>query len=505
MSDALIRLHPSDNVAIVRRAVAAGESIAPGLMAATDIPSGHKIALQPIARGAPIVKYGQAIGQAATDIPVGAHVHTHNLAVAEAHAAPPSGSNGGGAAAAPLCRATFMGYPRADGRTGTRNFIVVMVSVNCSATAARAVADHFSRSGELDDYPAIDGVVALTHGTGCGLAVESEGYRLLTRTLAGYATHPNVVGTVMIGLGCEANQIDRLLEAEGLSPSPDLATMTIQDLGGTRRTIEAGIEAVRAMLRANASLKREPCDLSGLTLALECGGSDGFSGISANPALGYATDLLVAHGGTAVLSETPEISGGEHLLARRARDPAVAQRLLERVQWWHDHMAATGARLDDNPSPGNRAGGITTITEKSLGAIAKAGTSPLTAVYGYAERIDEHGLVFMDTPGYDPVAVTGQVAGGCNLVCFTTGRGSTAGYKPAPCVKLATNTPMFRRMADDMDLDCGGIVTGTHSVEEMGRAIFDKLIAVASGEKTASEMQNYGDNEFVPWQLGATM
>ncbi|TAM56393.1 altronate dehydratase [bacterium] len=502
----VIVLNPSDNVAVARRSLAPGDDAGAGLVAQAAVPQGHKIALRAIARGEAVRKYGQVIGYAQRDIEPGEHVHVDNVEMGEVAldyapcvdaSAPtfvPEGE-----------RAAFEGYLRADGRVGTRNYVALISSVNCSATVTRAVADHFNRGGGLRNYEHVDGVVALTHDGGCALSLDGEAYRFLTRTMWGYATHPNVGGAVLIGLGCETNQIPLLMQRYGAKQSSTLRTMTIQGLGGTRKTIDAAIEAVGSMLDEVNAARRSRQPASALLLALECGGSDGYSGISANPALGYAADLLVRHGGTAVLSETPEIYGAEHLLTRRAATPAVAERLLARIAWWREYTSRHEMELNNNPSHGNKAGGLTTILEKSLGAVAKSGTTPLQAVYEYAEPITEHGFVFMDTPGYDPVAVTGQVAGGANVICFTTGRGSTSGFKPAPCIKLATNTPMYERMSDDMDLNCGGIVTGDESIEQVGHRIFEHILAVASGERTRSEEYDYGDNEFVPWQLGAVM
>ena len=503
----LIRLNPADNVAVAREQIdpAAMPDI-DGLRPLAKIPRGHKIALSPIARGEAVTKYGQTIGFASEDIEAGQHVHSHNLAVGEftrdyamcADAVAPEMIPEAG-------RATFMGYARPDGRVGTRNYIAVISSVNCSATVSKAVAAHFSAPGVMERYPGVDGVIALTHGGGCAFNTKAEGYDYLTRTIAGYATHPNVGGVLMIGLGCETNQIPALLKREGLGESDRLRTMTIQQVGGTRRTIEAGIRAVEEMMPLVGAIARTPQPLSGLSLALECGGSDGYSGISANPGLGYAADLLVRHGGTVILAETPEIYGAEHLLTRRAVTPAVAEKLLRRIEWWRDYTARNNAEMDNNPSHGNKQGGLTTILEKSLGAVAKGGMSRLNAVYEYAEKVTATGLVFMDTPGYDPVAVTGQVAGGANLIAFTTGRGSVSGFKPAPTLKLATNSDMYRHMVEDMDIDCGTVVTGVETIEALGQRIFELMISTASGKETCSEAFGYGDNEFVPWQVGAVM
>ena len=500
----IIVLNGEDNVAVARRPVKAGDPLPGGLRAAADIASGHKVALRAIAEGQPVLKYGQVIGTASRPIAPGEHVHLHNLAMQESHADHHFASD---ARETPLLpeaeRRTFMGYARADGQVGTRNYIGIVSSVNCSATVSRAIADHFNNKGGLDGFPNVDGVVALTHGQGCAVSIKTEGYEVLTRTLSGYARHPNFGAILMIGLGCETNQISLITDKYGLTEGPLLRTMTIQELGGTRRTVEEAASIIREMLPTVNAAERTEQPLSGLKLALECGGSDGYSGISANPALGYASDLLVRHGGTACLAETPEIYGAEHLLTRRAVTPAVAEKLMARIEWWRGYTARHGAELNNNPSHGNKAGGLTTILEKSLGAVAKGGTMPLEAVYEYAEPIDKPGFVFMDTPGYDPVAVTGQIAGGCNMLVFTTGRGSVSGWKPVPTIKVATNTEMFDRMKEDMDINCGGIVTGEETIEESGQRMFDFIVEVASGQRTLSEIYDYGDNEFVPWQIGA--
>jgi galactarate dehydratase len=503
----LIRLNDTDNVAVAIVPVGAGTVLSDfGISARTSVPSGHKIALKAISAGEAVIKYGQVIGHATQPIEAGDHVHSHNLAISDLHLHHEFCIDAAAPEFLPKTeRATFLGYERSDGKVGTRNYLAILSSVNCSATVCQAIARHFSSSGELAMFPNVDGVAAFTHGGGCAMDGRGEGYMNLTRTMAGYARNPNVGAVLMIGLGCETNQIPAILETQSLTAGPTLRTMTIQGTGGTRKTIEAGINAVRAMLPALNAHQRSVQSASELVLALECGGSDGYSGISANPALGYASDLLVRHGGTAVLAETPEIYGAEHLLTRRAATPEVAQKLLDRIDWWRDYVRRNKGDLDNNPSHGNKAGGLTTILEKSLGAITKSGSCRLEAVYEYAERVTKHGFVFMDTPGYDAVAVTGQIAGGCNMLCFTTGRGSTTGYKPVPCIKLATNTPLYGRMSEDMDLDCGGIVTGEKTIEEIGTLIFDKMLLVASGERTFSEQNDYGDHEFVPWQIGAVM
>lgn len=504
-----IRLHPNDDV-LIARAQLVGGSVIENVAVKGLIPPGHKVATRAIAAGEPVRRYNQIIGFASRPIAAGEHVHTHNLGM---------GPEGGaferdyafGADLKPEAaprEATFMGHRRADGRVATRNYIGILSSVNCSATAARAIADHFSRQVHPDalaPYPNVDGVVALTHGTGCGMDTEGLGMRILERTLAGYATHANFAAVLVVGLGCEANQINAWLAHSSLREGETLRVFNIQDTGGTRKTVERGIALVKEMLPAANRSVREPCSASHITIGLQCGGSDGYSGISANPALGAAVDLLVAHGGTAILSETPEIYGAEHLLTRRAVDRAVGEKLLSRIRWWEHYTKVNEGEMNNNPSPGNKAGGLTTILEKSLGAVAKGGTTNLQAVYEYAEPVTRRGFVYMDTPGYDPVSATGQVAGGANMICFTTGRGSAYGCAPAPSLKLATNSTLWQRQEEDMDINCGEIIDGAASIQQMGQRIFDLVLATASGEATKSERHGYGQNEFVPWQVGAVM
>ncbi|ORC50327.1 galactonate dehydratase [Burkholderia sp. A27] len=502
---AAIRLHDNDDVVIATRQLMSGARIASeDLVVAGLIPPGHKIATRNMAAGEPVKRYNQIIGVAKEPISRGQHVHVHNLGMAEF-----SREHAFGVDLHPTEYArepaTFMGIRRDDGRVATRNFIGILTSVNCSATVARAIADHFRRDVHpqaLAPYPNVDGVVALTHGLGCGIDTMGEGLAVLRRTLAGYAIHPNFHSVLFVGLGCETNQISGVLESAGLKAGERLRSFTIQDSGGTRRTIERGIDMVREMLADANRVAREPLPASHLIVGLQCGGSDGYSGISANPALGAAVDRLVRNGGTAILSETPEIYGAEHLLTRRAVSREVGEKLLARVAWWENYCARNGAALDNNPSAGNKVGGLTTILEKSLGAVAKGGTTNLVEVYQYAERIDAKGFVFMDSPGYDPVSATGQVASGANLICFTTGRGSAYGCAPSPSLKLATNTALWERQEDDMDINCGGVVDGNASVAELGDLIFERMLECASGAPSKSEANGYGQNEFVPWQLG---
>ena len=498
-----IQLHPEDNVAIAVDDFEAGQSM-PGIEVAERIPAGHKLALREIPQGEPIRKYNQIIGFASQSIPAGTHVHSHNTEMRpfERDYAFGVDKKEDDSVATP---ATFAGYLRADGRVGTRNYLAVLSSVNCSATVARYIADSFRDEDVKAEFPNVDGVVSLTHSTGCGQSIKGEGLTLLRSVMAGYATHPNVSGAVLVGLGCETNQIADLLDAHGLARGPGLQTMTIQDSGGTKVTVERGIAMIKEMLPEANKAVRSTVPVGQLTLGLECGGSDGYSGITANPALGAAADLLVRHGGTAVLSETPEIYGAEHLLTRRAVSREVGEKLIALIRWWEAYTARNGSELDNNPTPGNKAGGLTTILEKSLAAVAKGGTMNLSGVFNFAEKINTKGFVFMDSPGYDPVSITGQVASGANIVCFTTGRGSVYGCKPAPSLKLATNSPMYQRMSDDMDVNCGEILDGSTTVQEKGEQIFQLILDTASGKPSKSEELGFGENEFTPWQLGAVV
>ncbi|ODT77433.1 MAG: galactonate dehydratase [Pelagibacterium sp. SCN 64-44] len=502
-------LNGADNIAVALANLDVGAPTPQGVSIRRRVPRGHKFALEPIASGAAIRKFGQIIGFAKEDIPAGDWVHEHNCGMGG-----PDGSLSHdyafseGAVAPDMVpvgeRASFQGYRRANGKVGTRNYIGILTSVNCSATVAKFIAEAVNRSGILDDYPEVDGVVPFVHGTGCGMESRGEGFDILRRTQWGYTSNPNLGAALLVGLGCEVFQIGRMKEIYGIEEGESFQTMTIQERGGTRRMIEWGVEKVREMLPMVAGARRQTIDASHLTLALQCGGSDGYSGITANPALGHAADILVRNGGTAILSETPEIYGAEHLLTRRAVSREVGEKLISRIHWWEDYTRRNHGEMNNNPSPGNKLGGLTTILEKSLGAAAKGGTTPLTAVYEYAEPVTEKGFVFMDTPGFDPVSATGQVAGGANVLCFTTGRGSAYGCKPVPSIKLATNSDVYARMGEDMDINCGDIVEGV-SIEEKGREIFEHILRVASGEQTKSEALGYGDNEFVPWQVGAVM
>jgi len=505
---AVLHLHPADHVALARRDLAPGERLG-GLRVVQPVPRGHKIALREASAGSLVRKYGQVIGFATADIAPGDWVHTHNLGFGEGRLAldhAPCSEARAVAVLPPEQRACFAGYRRADGRVGTRNYLAVVSTVNCSASVVRAIAERFA--GCERGYSDFDGVLAITHKGGCGDRAGWE-RELFQRTLAGFARHPNVGAYLLVGLGCEGNQMADFIATGGLvrlgehgSPPPALL---MQETGGTLATIEAGVRRVAALISEVATCRRRAESAEHLVVGLQCGGSDAFSGLTANPALGAMADELVRHGGTPVLSETPEIYGAEHLLTRRAATPEVAERLLARIDWWRRYTARNGWTIDNNPAPGNKEGGLTTIFEKSLGAVAKGGGSPLRAVVEYAQELRGPGLVFMDTPGHDPVSATGQVAGGANLIVFTTGRGSCFGFKPAPSLKVATNTPLFESLAADMDLNAGTIFDGDESVAEVGARLFARLLTFASGEPSKSEVLGVGSEEFNPWMLGCTM
>lgn len=503
-ADLTIRLNAADDVVIARTELPKGvEVIKEKIKVTSIIPAGHKVATRSLSVGDPVRRYNQIIGFVTQEIFPGDHVHVHNLAMGDFERDysfckdfSPTEINSN--------PATFLGIKRDDGRVATRNYIGVISSVNCSAHVCRLIAKYFDDEFMVQ-FPNVDGVVPIHHRTGCGMSATGEPIELLRRTLGGYAIHPNFHSTLLIGLGCEANQINNLLETQGLERSDRLKAFTIQETGGTRKTVDQGVAMIKEMLPLANQVTREPVSAGHLTLGLECGGSDGYSGISANPALGVAADLLVQNGGTAILSETPEIYGAEHLLTRRAATHSIGEKLIRRIKWWEDYTTKLGGEMNNNPSPGNKAGGLTTILEKSLGAVAKGGTQGLMGVYEYAEQVTNKGFVFMDTPGYDPVSVTGHVAGGANIACFTTGRGSAYGCKPSPSIKLATNTALFNKQEDDMDVNCGTIIDGTSSVDKVGEDIFNLILRIASGDKSKSEQWGYGEDEFAPWVLGPTM
>lgn len=507
----VLLLRQGDDVAVAVQPLKAGDVIAVDgseVRVLKDIPPGHKVAVHSVEEAAPVHKYGQIIGYATRPIGEGDHVHVMNLAVKplaleyEYSTAVPHVEM-----VPPAERRTFQGYKRPDGKVGTRNYLAIVSTVNCSASVSRFIADRF-KGDALKAYPNVDGVIAVTHQAGCGMNIQGEDLRLLERTLAGYARHANVAGYIVCGLGCETNQAVTMIHNTELislgTPQRNPTIVTIQEEGGVVKATERGVREIAAMLPYADSFQRTTQPVSEIFVATNCGGSDGNSGVTANPAVGWMTDEIVRNGGTSVLAETTETYGAEHLLTKRAVNREVGEKLVALMRWWENYTSIHGAQIDNNPSPGNKAGGLTTIYEKSLGALAKGGTGPLVDVIGYADPIRKRGFVFMDTPGHDPVSITGLVAGGCNVIVFTTGRGSVFGCKPAPSIKVATNTALFEHMNDDMDLDAGAILRGA-SVEDVGRAIFEKVLAVASGERTKSEIHGIGDEEFNPWLIGACL
>ncbi len=501
MKTPIIILHERDNVGIARADIDTGDTILDDILAINAIKSGHKVATKDIKTGDSVLKFGQHIGTASTNIQRGEHVHIHNITAERKENANSASSKW--QSSPPETKATFQGYVRADGSVGTRNYIGILTTVNCAATVARQIAEQAKT--QLANYPNVDGVVALTHTTGCGTSSSGEGTDNLRRTIAGFAQHANFSAVLIIGLGCEANQLSVLLEKQSLTESDRLKTLQIQQVGGTRHAISQGLEIVENMMEEANKARRSEVSASHLSLGLQCGGSDALSGVTANPSLGVAVDMLVRQGGTAILAETPEIYGAEELLLNRAETETVSQDLLERIAWWEDYVARNKQELNNNPSPGNLAGGLTTILEKSLGAVAKSGSSPLCGVYQYAEIIKQKGLVFMDSPGYDPCSVTGEIASGANMICFTTGRGSVFGAKPVPSLKIASNSNLATYMDEDIDVDAGQVAMGTESVEDVGARIFQLILDTASGHQSKSEEFGFGDMEFVPWQIGATI
>ncbi|MEX2126354.1 MAG: altronate dehydratase family protein [Woeseia sp.] len=498
----VLRLHDDDNVVVAIGNLGIGARF-DDVTVAADVPSGHKIATRAIAAGDTVRKYGQPIGVATRNIAAGEHVHVHNIAAVPSviSDASPTGID---SRECVTSTAAFAGYRRPNGSAGTRNYVGIVATVNCSATVVRRIVERFPAS-VLTAWPRVDGLVPVTHTSGCGMPASGPGIELLQRTLGGFIRHANFGGILVVGLGCEVNDVGRLLQAQDLAAGPAIRTMTIQEAGGTNKAIAMAEAIVRELLELADEARREEIPASELSLGLQCGGSDSYSGVTANPALGYAADLLVRAGGTVILAETPEIYGAEALLLQRAVDAGVARDLRGLIDWWLDYAAKNGASLDNNPSPGNIAGGLTTILEKSLGAVAKSGSSPLRGVYPYAAKIDKRGFVFMDSPGYDPCSVTGEIAAGANIICFTTGRGSVFGAKPAPSIKLASNSEMAMRMSDDIDYDCGTVLRGVETLAQCGEKIFQLILATASGKKSASEKSGFGDLEFVPWQLGITL
>ena len=500
----ILRLHSDDNVVLALSPLNQGDRIEGSVTCRQAVGAGHKVAVVFIDAGQPVIKYGQIIGFASSAISPGEHVHVHNLGMADFTRDYAIGQDARPVAVLPESRrARFHGIVREDGRIGTRNYLGILTTVTCAAGAARMIAKAFDQSAR-EPFPRVDGIVTLEHGTGCGMGAESEGLALLQRTLRGYARHPNFAGVLLVGLGCEVNQAASLMEKMPRYEGARIQTLEIQESGGTENTVQKGIRRIREWLPEANAAERTPVSAEHLIVGLQCGGSDAYSGVTANPALGAAADLVVKNGGTVILGETPEIYGAEHLLIRRAEDEQVGRALLQRVKWWESYTRMLGGEINNNPTPGNKAGGLTTILEKSLGAAAKGGTGTLGGVYRYAETVSGPGLVFMDTPGYDVVSVTGMVAGGANLVCLTTGRGTVCGFAPVPTIKLSSNTAVYHHMMEDMDINCGDVLEGI-SIPEKGWEIFKRILDVASGGKTKGERPGTGATEFVPWQLGPVL
>jgi altronate hydrolase len=498
----LIILNKNDNVAVTTFSILPQTKIVnQGIVSIDPIPFGHKICLKPINKGEAIIKYDQVIGFASKSIKPGEHVHSHNLEFKEFSRSFSISKKKN--IASEKSNLFFEGILRDNGEVATRNYIGIISTVNCSATVSKAIAEKIKYSNILKDYPNIDGVVGITHSTGCGMNTVSEGMQVFQRTIDGFKNHPNFSHVFVIGLGCECAQIS--LFVDSMKKNNRIHFLTIQEEGGTRKTVDKVFGQIKELLKEANTIKRTPQAVHHLTLALQCGGSDGYSGISANPALGVAADLLVKNGGSSILSETPEIYGAEHLLINRAISKEVADKLIAKIEWWKNYTKMNNSSMDNNPAPGNKKGGLTTILEKSLGAVAKGGNAVLTDVLSYAEPLKNKGFNFMDSPGYDPVSATGQVASGANIICFTTGRGSCFGCKPVPSLKLATNTIMFNKMSEDMDMNCGTVIDGEETLEQVGQKIFKLILKTASGHKSKSELNGYGDEEFIPWQIGAVM
>jgi altronate hydrolase len=498
----LIVLNQNDNVGVSQFIIPEKTKIVGQDISTIDpIPFGHKVCLKSINKGDPVIKYDQIIGFASKDISAGEHVHSHNLEFKEfkRNFKVTNKKN----IIEEKADTFFNGILRDNGDVATRNYIGIVSTVNCSATVTKMIVEKIKYSNILKDYPNIDGIVPITHSTGCGMNTVSEGMQIFQRTIDGFKNHPNFSHVFVIGLGCECAQVS--LFDESLKKHNRIHFLTIQDEGGTKKIVEKVFSQIKNLLSEANTINRTSQPVSHLTLALQCGGSDGYSGITANPALGVAADLLVKKGGSSILSETPEIYGAEHLLINRANSQVTADKLIKRIEWWRHYTSINNSTMDNNPAPGNKKGGLTTILEKSLGAVAKGGNSILQDVLNYAEPLKNKGFNFMDSPGYDPVSVTGQVASGANVICFTTGRGSCFGCKPVPSLKLSTNTTMYEKMSEDMDINCGSIAEGKENIEEVGQNIFKLVINTASGNKSKSEINGYGDEEFNPWQVGVVM
>ena len=498
----IIKLNIKDNVGIAPMDIPKNIQLEDNITSQNEIPYGHKISLKKIEKEEFVYRYGQIIGLATKPINPGEHVHSHNLGYIEEYNRKVKSQLQKNFNVLDTDKFFFQGYKRPNGKTGTRNYIGIISTVNCSATVVKAIADRLNKSEEIKQNINIDGIVSIKHSSGCGMNSEGYGMKVFNNTIEGFKNHPNFAKVFVIGLGCECAQIS-IYEEKDIEKS--VVYMNIQDEGGTKKIIEKTSSAIFEQLSEINKISRTKIPISELIVALQCGGSDSYAGVTANPALGFASDTIVQNGGSTILAETPEIYGAEHLLIERAVNKKIIEKLNKQIAWWKNYTSINNGSLDNNPTPGNKRGGLTTILEKSLGAVAKGGTANLHDVLDYAEPLKNKGFNFMDSPGFDPCSVTGQVASGSNIICFTTGRGSCFGFKLTPSIKLATNTNMYNKMSDDMDINCGTIMDGIETIEESGNKIFNLIIETASGRKTKSEINGYGDEEFNPWIIGATM
>lgn len=490
VSDYAIIVNPDDNVAVVKNQTSAGLTVVlPGgvpLTIGDAVPPGHRFATSDIPAGEFVRQYGQPIGTSlgiargewvthdnmTDDVPV-----VRNLPD-DLHTPAPDYF--------PADQIeTFAGFRRADGRVGTRNFVLIVPTSMCAsheATQISMMAEflHYSR----EKYPNVDGVVAIPHNKGCGCQ-DGSTLDVMMRTLSNYADHPNVGGVILIDLGCEKTNlsfVEKYLTKREKPIQKPVFKIGIQDVGGTQAAIEIGLAEVAKMLPEVNKCVREEFPVSELVLGVKCGSSDGFSGISANPALGYCSDLLVRSGGTVLLTEVPEFCGAEHILANRAKDSVIGRKIYAMVDWYKDYASKFGAVLNENPSTGNKAGGLLNITIKSLGAIVKAGTTRIEDCIEYAETPTARGINLMQGPGYDQESTPGLVASGATVVVFTTGNGTTIGNAITPVIKLASNNRVFERMANDLDISAGNVIEGTESIVEVGTRLFEHVRRTASGE-----------------------
>jgi len=506
LSDFAVIVDPADNVAVVKTAVDAGLSLeAPGGRTVTltgAVTPGHRFATRAIPEGTFVLQYGQPIGTSrgiAEGDPITLRNMSNEVPVvrdlpADLHIAAPDHF--------PASQvATWQGFRRPDGRIGTRNFVLIVPTSMCASHESQQIATiaEFTLYSR-EKFPNVDGVVAIPHNKGCGCS-DGSNIDVMLRTLSNYAGHPNVGGVIFIGLGCEKTNltaVEKYLQKEHVELGKPVVRFGIQEVGGTQAVIDRGLKEVADMLPIVNQTTRSAASMDELILGVKCGGSDGFSGLSANPALGRAADLLVRSGGTVLITEVPEFCGAEHILAQRSKDRATGEAVYEMVDWYKEYASKFGTVLNENPSPGNVAGGLLNITIKSLGAIAKAGTTRVEGVTGYAELPAGKGLWLMQGPGYDQESTPGLVAAGAQVVVFTTGRGTTIGNAIAPVVKLASNTPVHQRMSRDLDLSAGGIIDGTETIAQVGARVFEHVRRVASGDVQA-KAEETKHREFGIW------